>query len=259
MANKFKQALHAGMRQIGLWQSLASPYTTEICAGAGYDWLLIDGEHGPNDLRSILAQLQILRPGGPEPVVRPASDDPAGIKQLLDIGARNLLVPMVHSADQARALVAATRYPPAGIRGVAASVTRASRWNRHQSYFQAADDMICLLAQVESRAGLAALRGICAVDGVDGVFIGPADLAADLGYSGNPSHPKMAAIIEQAIRDIRDSGKAAGIIVTDAELGHHYLDIGVTFLAVGVDVLLLARASEDLAAQYGRTRPEEAH
>jgi 4-hydroxy-2-oxoheptanedioate aldolase len=249
-ANAFKAALARNHPQIGLWQALASPYTAEICAGAGFDWLLIDGEHAPNDIPLILAQLQAVAAYDVEAVVRPPTGDPALIKQLLDIGARSLLVPMVESRTQAAHLVSATRYPPHGIRGVGSAIGRASRWNRTSHYLQSSEQEICLLLQVESVAGLAAARDIAGVSGVDGVFIGPSDLAAALGHIGNPGHEDVQKAIEKGIDEIRTAGKAAGILIADEKLARHYLALGASFVAVGTDVTILARGAEALARRF---------
>jgi 4-hydroxy-2-oxoheptanedioate aldolase len=249
--NTFKTALKSGQRaQIGLWLGLADPICAEICAGAGFDWLLIDGEHAPNDVRSILPQLQAVAPYFAHPIVRPVSGDVQLIKQLLDIGAQTLLVPMVESAEQARLLVAAMRYPPAGIRGVGAALARAAQWNRVTNYVHEANDQMCLLVQVETRQGLDNLDAIAAVEGVDGVFIGPADLSAALGHLGQPGHPDVQRAIEDAIQRIRASGRAAGILTTDEAQARQYLALGCTFVAVGLDGNLLMRATQDLAAKF---------
>ncbi len=251
MGNPFKAALAAGQPQIGLWLSLAEAYTAEICATAGFDWLLVDGEHAPNDLRGILAQLQAVAPYRGQPVVRAVEGSTALVKQLLDIGARNLLVPMVDTAAQARAMVAATRYPPEGVRGVGSAIARASRWNTRTRYLDEANAEVCLLVQAETATALRNLEAICAVDGVDGVFIGPADLAASMGHRGNPGHPEVQAAIENGIATIVASGKAAGILTGDAALARRYLALGARFVAVGVDVSLLAQATRQLAADFG--------
>ena len=214
MANPFKDALAAGKPQIGLWLSLADRYAAEACATTGFQWLLLDGEHAPNDVGSMLGHLQSVAPYPGQPVVRPPIGDSTLIKQYLDIGARNLLIPMVDTADQARALVAATRYPPQGIRGVGAAAARASRWGARPNYLERANDEICLLVQVETATALSNLNDILLVDGVDGVFIGPSDLAASLGHRGNPGHPDVQAAIERAINTIVASGKAAGSLTT---------------------------------------------
>jgi len=248
--NSFKQTIAAGAPQIGLWQALASPYTAEICAGAGFDWLLLDVEHAPNDLRTVLSQLQAVAPYAVEPVVRLPTGDPVLIKQYLDIGARTLLIPMVESAAQATELVRATRYPPHGIRGIGSAIGRASRWNRTPNYLHTAHEDICLLLQVESVAGLAALDAIAATEGVDGVFIGPSDLSAALGQIGNPGHPEVRAAIEGAIARIRGAGKAAGILMADETAARRYLELGASFVAVGTDVTILARGAEALRERF---------
>jgi 4-hydroxy-2-oxoheptanedioate aldolase len=249
--NTFKAALKSGERvQIGLWLGLTDPICAEICAGAGFDWLLIDGEHAPNDVRSILTQLQAVAPYPVHPIVRPVSGDVQLIKQLLDIGAQTLLVPMVESAEQAKLLVSAMRYPPAGIRGVGAALARASQWNRVTHYLHEANDQMCLLVQVETRAGLDNLDAIAAVEGVDGVFIGPSDLSAALGHLGQPGHAEVQYAIEDAILRIRSAGRAAGILSTDEAVSHRYLSLGCTFVAVGLDGNLLMRATQDLARKF---------
>jgi 4-hydroxy-2-oxoheptanedioate aldolase len=249
--NKFKAALAAKQQQIGLWLSLANAYSAELCATADFDWLLLDGEHAPNDLRGTLEQLQAVAPYRSHPIVRPVTGDPALIKQLLDIGAQTLLVPMVEDAEQARRLVSAMHYPPQGIRGVGSAVARVSRWGMRSDYLDVANDEVCLLVQVESRKALDNLDAICAVDGVDGVFIGPADLSASLGHRGNPGHPEVQAAIEDAIGRIVASGKAAGSLVSDDKLARRYLELGCTFVAVGLDVRILASGVRALRAQFG--------
>ena len=253
--NAFKTALAARRPQIGLWLSMADPYMAEVSATAGFDWLLVDGEHAPNDLRSTLAALQAVAPHAAQPVVRAVQGDTALIKQLLDIGAKNLLVPMVDTAEQARALVSATRYPPRGIRGVGSAVGRASQWSARSDYLDVADEEVCLLVQAETVTALSNLAEICGVDGIDGVFIGPADLAASMGHRGQPGHPEVQAAIEAAMRTIVASGKAAGTLTSDQKLARRYLQLGCTFVAVGVDVLLYAGAARKLAADFDGTPP----
>ncbi|UGA37099.1 4-hydroxy-2-oxoheptanedioate aldolase [Chromobacterium haemolyticum] len=255
-ANPFKAALRDGRSQIGLWLGLASPYSAELLAGAGFDWLLIDGEHAPNELNDVLLQLQAIAPYPCHPIVRAASNDPVRIKRLLDIGAQTLMLPMVQNADEAARAVAATRYPPRGIRGVGSALARASRWNRVPDYLTRADSEICVLVQVETRQALAALEGIAATDGVDGVFIGPADLAADMGHPGRPDHPDVRAAMDDAIRRIRAQGKAAGILMGDEAEARRLLELGARFVAVGVDTTLLARRAEALAAAFRSQTPD---
>ena len=249
--NPFRDALARREQQIGLWLSLANPYTAEICATAGFQWLLIDGEHGPNDVRSVLSQLQAVAPYPTHPVVRAVSGDPALIKQLLDIGAQTLLVPMVDTAEQAAQIAAATRYPPLGFRGVGAAVARAARWAARSDYIHTANDEVCLLVQAESASALANLEAICAVDGVHGVFIGPADLAASMGHRGNPGHADVQSAIDRAITTIVASGKAAGTLTADNAAARRYLEMGCSFVAVGIDVTLLAQGSRGLAHDFG--------
>jgi 4-hydroxy-2-oxoheptanedioate aldolase len=253
--NTFKQRLRGGQAQIGLWLGLADPYCAELAANVGFDWLLLDGEHAPNDLRSLLGQLQAVAPYPGQAVVRPVIGDTALIKQLLDIGAQTLLVPMVESAEQARQLVRATRYPPAGIRGVGSALARASRWNSIAGYLDRADDQVCLLVQIENCEGLANLEAICAVDGVDGVFIGPADLSAAMGHRGNPGHPEVQAAIEQAIVRISQAGKAAGILSADEQLARRYIELGAAFVAVGVDTSVLMRGLQGLLGKFKAGTP----
>ncbi|MCC5986858.1 MAG: 4-hydroxy-2-oxoheptanedioate aldolase [Pararhodobacter sp.] len=249
--NGFKAALAAGRVQIGCWVGLADAYGAEIAGEAGFDWLVIDGEHAPNDMRSILAQLQALGRSASHQVVRLPVGAEWMIKQVLDIGAQTVLVPMVESAAQAQALVRAMRYPPVGTRGVGAALARASRFSGIADYVQHADEGLCLLVQVENRAGLEALDDIASMDGVDGVFIGPADLAADMGHRGRPDAPEVRAAIADAIARIRAAGKPAGILATDEAQAREWLGHGVGFLAVGIDVLVLARGLRDLAGRFG--------
>ncbi|PJG85078.1 4-hydroxy-2-oxoheptanedioate aldolase [Conservatibacter flavescens] len=250
MKNIFKQHIQAKQAQIGLWLGLASGYSCELAANAGFDWLLLDAEHAPNDLQSLLHQLHTLAAYPVSPIVRPPIGENYMIKQLLDIGAQTLLIPMVESAAQARELVKAIHYPPKGVRGVGSALARASRWNTIPNYLQRADDEICLLVQVETKKGLDNLNEIVAVEGVDGVFIGPADLSASLGHLGNPSHPDVQYAIEQAIHTINQANKAAGILYADETLAKHYLQLGCLFVAVGVDTSLLMQSLKNLAQKY---------
>jgi 4-hydroxy-2-oxoheptanedioate aldolase len=252
--NRFKQRLNSGETQIGLWLGLADAYCAELAANAGFDWLLIDGEHAPNDLRGMLGQLQAVAPYASEAVIRPVIGDTALIKQVLDIGAQTLLVPMVESAAQARELVRAMRYPPQGIRGVGSALARASRWNSIDGYLDQADAQMCLLVQIESLQGLANLDAIAAVEGVDGVFIGPADLSASMGHRGNPGHPDVQAAIEDAIARIRQAGKAAGILSADEKLARRYIELGAGFVAVGVDTTVLMRGLQGLVGKFKGTQ-----
>lgn len=258
--NPFKLALQNKQPQIGLWLGLADAYSTEICAGAGFDWLLLDGEHAPNDLRSLLQQLQTIAgyPGVNSIARVPMGHGHVGemlIKQYLDLGATTLLVPMVDTPEQAQALVRAVRYPQdddergkGGIRGMAGA--RASRFGRYPNYAMEANAQVCLLVQAESQAALDNLDAIAAVEGVDGVFIGPADLSASMGYVGQLTHPQVLAAIENAIARINRAGKAAGILTTDETLANRYLELGALFVAVGLDTSLLARHTSALLQRF---------
>ncbi len=262
IVNSFKAAMAAKQPRIGLWLGLANANTAEICAGAGFDWLLIDGEHSPNDLNSILAQLQTV---AAYPSVHAIARIPMGhghigealIKQYLDLGVQTLLVPMVDTPEQAAAIVRAARYPQddgkGGIRGMGGA--RASRWGRNPRYVHEANAQTCVLVQLETRLGIDNLQAITQTEGVDGVFIGPADLSASLGHVGNPAHPDVQATIEDAIRRIVAAGKAAGILTTDEALAHRYLELGATFVAVGVDTNLLVKATSALASCFKAQAP----
>jgi len=249
MTNGFKAAIRAGKKQNGLWLSLMNSYTAELCASAGFDWFLIDAEHAPNTLDSVLHQLQAVAPYGVAPVVRPANRDPDMLKLLLDMGTQNFLIPMVESAGQASALVGAVRYPPRGYRGVGHVLGRASRWGRVGDYLKRSDDEICLLVQIESRKGMDNLEAIAAVDGIDGLFVGPADLSASLGHTGDMAHPKAAAAIDGALGRIVATGKPAGTITGGAANTKRLFARGCSFVAAGVDALLLAGAVDRLAKE----------
>ncbi len=248
--NGFKRSLAAGETRIGLFLGLANAYSAELVATSGFDWLLIDGEHGPNDLASIIGQLQALAAYPVFPVVRNVDHDAARIKQLLDGGVQTLMVPMVETATQAEALVRAMRYPPQGIRGVGTAMARAARWNGVTDYFSGADQEMCLIVQIESSAGLAGLDEILKVDGVDAIFIGPSDLAASMGYLGKPGHPEVKSAVENAIMKVRASGKAVGVFSADPASAAAYQALGASFLLVGVDTLLLRNAAVALMDKF---------
>lgn len=259
--NPFKQALAEGRTQIGLWVALASAYSTELLAGAGYDWLLLDGEHAPNDVLSVLPQLQAVASAQQaygdqrsHPVVRvPLGTGAAGtafIKRYLDLGAQTLLVPMIDTPEQARDVVAATRYAPAGVRGMGSTLARASRWCAYDHYLTEADSEICVLLQAETATAMAHLDAIAATPGVDGVFIGPFDLSASMGHPGEPDHPEVQATIAHAVARILKAGKAPGILATSEGTARKWLAAGVRFVAVGADTLLLDAAARELLARY---------
>ena len=247
--NHFKRAIAAGQHQLGLWVSLANAYSAEVVARSGFDWLVFDTEHSPNDVGSVLGQLQAAAPFPVSPVVRPSWNDPVQQKRYLDIGAQTLLIPYVQNEDEAAQAVAGMRYPPRGIRGVGGTM-RASAFGRHTDYAHTCEDELCLLVQVETQEGLDNLEKIASVDGVDGVFIGPADLSASLGHLGNAKHPAVQSAIEDAIRRIRACGKAPGILTFDEVQARRYMELGCLFTAVGMDLAILARETEKLAARF---------
>lgn len=250
VTNPFKHAIRGDVPQIGLWAALADAYVTEVLATAGFDWLLIDNEHAPNDVRSTLAQLQAVAAYPVHPIVRPVRSDTALIKQLLDIGAQTLLLPMIDTAGQARDAVAATRYPPEGVRGVGSALARASRWNRIPDYLASAADELCVLVQVETVTALENLRDIADVPGVDGVFFGPADLSASMGFLGKPGETVVREAIRFGIRTVRAAGKAAGVLAPDRAFAQEYIDAGANFVAVGTDTGLLSTAASQLVQAY---------
>lgn len=248
--NTFKQALKEGRQVIGCWVGFADTNVAEALAGCGFDWLLLDGEHAPNDPRTVLDQLRALAPYPVQAVVRPVEGDVALVKQYLDVGAQTLLIPMVDTAAHAALMVRATRYAPDGIRGMGAALARASRWNQIPDYVHHANDQMCLLVQAETTLALDNLAAIAAVDGVDGVFFGPADLSASMGYRGQANHPEVQKAILHGIAQVRAAGKAAGILMADKALAQTYLDAGAQFVAVGVDTTLLVKAASELAFHF---------
>jgi len=250
--NAFKQALSIGQRQVGLWSSLASPIVAEVLAGAGFDWIVIDGEHGPNDISTLLPQLQAMRGGTAEPVFRVPWNDAVIIKRALDVGARSLLVPFVQNVEEARRAVAATRYPPLGIRGVSVA-PRANDYGRIQNYHRNAHLDTCVLVQLETRSALKEIEAIAAIEGVDGIFIGPSDLAADFGHLGNPKHPDVQAALKDAAERIRATGKSAGMLTGSLDDVEHWFSLGFNFTATGSDLGLLARNAEQVAARFRKS------
>ena len=247
--NQFKRALLAGQQQIGFWNSMASTTATELLSGSGFDWLLIDAEHAPNDVVSVLGQLQATMGNSTHPIVRIPQNDPIVIKRYLDIGTQTFLIPMVETVEQARAAVAATRFAPDGVRGFAGA-TRATRFGRVARYHHLAHEELCLLVQIETRLGLDNLEAIAAVPGIDGLFIGPGDLSADVGYLGDQGNPFIVELIEKTIGRIVAAGKPAGILTGDETLARRYMAAGCTFTAVGIDTGLLARATEAIAKKF---------
>jgi len=255
LSSTFRDVLARSDRPLaGLWVSTGSPLVAEILAGSGVDWLLIDQEHGPNDLHSTLAQLQALAGYPVVPVVRVPSGDAVTIKQVLDLGAQNLLVPMVSSAAEARDIVSAVRYPPRGSRGVGSALARSARWNRIDDYLPEADRYVSLFVQIESIEGVEAAGEIAATDGIDGVFVGPSDLAASMGLIGQQTHADVVAAVLRTFDQVRSSGKPVGVNAFDPRFVESYLEAGANFVLVGADVALLARGSEALAARFGKAQ-----
>ncbi|MCR2810464.1 MULTISPECIES: HpcH/HpaI aldolase/citrate lyase family protein [unclassified Microbacterium] len=251
LAATFRERLAAASRPLaGMWVCSGSPLVAEICAGAGLDWLLIDMEHSPNGLESTLAQLYAVSAYPSTPLVRVPTNDLVTIKQVLDLGAQNILVPMVSSAAEARAAVEAVRYPPLGSRGVGSALARSARWNRVDAYLQNAHEHVSLFVQIENSAGVDAAAQIAAVEGVDGVFVGPSDLAASMGALGQQSHPDVEAAVLRTFEVVRGAGKPVGVNAFDPMVADRYLSAGASFVLVGADVSLLARGSEGLAARF---------
>jgi len=253
-ANHFKRAIKAGRSQIGLWCSLASNISVEIVAGSGFDWLLLDTEHSPNELNMVYSQLQAVMENKVQPIVRPPWNDQVMIKRFLDAGVQTLLVPMVQTVEEAEQAVASTRYPPRGVRGFA-SASRSSRFGRVKDYHTRCEEEICVLVQIETKQGLDNLEAIAGVEGVDGVFIGPGDLSAGLGYLGDQGNPAFRPVLEDAMRRIKATGKAPGILTGDEALARRCIELGCLFTAVGADSGILARGSEQLAAKFRNSSP----
>ncbi|HUP07070.1 MAG TPA: 2-dehydro-3-deoxyglucarate aldolase [Caldimonas sp.] len=247
--NRFRQDLVAGRRLIGCWSSLASPITTEILGLAGFDWILLDGEHSPNDVLTFIPQLMALKDSASAPVVRPPWNDAVEIKRLLDAGFYNFLIPMVESADAARAAVAATRYPPQGIRGVSVA-QRGNRYGTVPDYLKFANEQVCVLLQIETQKGVAAAAEIVAVEGVDGIFVGPSDLAAGLGHIGDPGHSEVQQVIAGLAKTVRAAGKPLGTLAPVEADARRYFDMGFTFVAVGSDLGLFRLATRALRERF---------
>lgn len=255
MTNPFKQALASGHIQYGCWLSLPDNSVAEIAASTGFDWLLIDHEHGPFELRTIMSHLQAMAAYEVAPVVRPVSGDVNLIKKLLDIGVQSLLVPMVNTPDEAADLVAYTRYPPAGVRGLGTSMARAAKWNQIAGYAKAANDNICLIVQAETIMAMDNLEAILAVEGIDGVFIGPSDLAASMGHLGNPGCAEVVEVVSRGLKCIRGADKYAGLLCLDPVLAEHYIEDGVNFMGVGIDTMILLEGMKAIVKQFNNIKP----
>jgi 4-hydroxy-2-oxoheptanedioate aldolase len=247
--NAFKATLAAGQLQIGVWSSLCSNIAADILSDCGFDWILLDTEHSPNEIPDLVGQLQAIRGGSATPIIRPAWNDAVLAKRALDIGAQTLLFPYVQNPEEAKRAVASTRYPPHGVRGVSVAA-RASRYGRTPGYLGKANSEICVLVQVETREAMNELEAIARIDGVDGVFIGPSDLAASLGHLGNPAHADVQAAIHDAVKRLKAIGKPAGILTSNEDEARRYIEWGYLFVAVGADVGLLARNADALAKKF---------
>lgn len=247
--NSFKRDLLAGKKLIGCWSSLSNAITTEVLGVAGFDWILLDGEHSPNDVGTFIPQLMALKDSSSAPVVRPSSNNTVEIKRLLDAGFYNFLIPFVESADEARRAVAATRYPPQGVRGVSVA-QRSNRYGTVDGYFNDINDHICIAVQIESSAAVAASAAIAAVDGVDCIFVGPSDLAAGMGYLGNANHPDVQAAIASVYAAAKAAGKPAGILAPKEEDARRYIEMGASFVAVGSDLGVFRAATQALRDKY---------
>ena len=247
--NKFRQDLIAGKKLIGCWSSLGSHITTEVLGVAGFDWLLLDAEHSPNDVLSLIPQLMALKDSVSAPVVRPQWNDTVQIKRLLDAGFHNFLVPFVQSAEEARAAVAATRYPPQGVRGLSVS-QRNNHYGTVKDYFKIVNDNIAVMVQIETMVAVNAIEEICAVEGVDGVFIGPGDLSTTMGHIGNPLHPDVQAAMQKVLAGARKFGKPVGILAPAEADARRYLEMGITFVAVGSDLGVFRNATQALRDKF---------
>jgi len=248
--NHFLAKLRTGETLFGLWLGIPDNTVAEMMAGAGFDWLVIDHEHGPFELRDIMSHLQAIAPYDVAPIVRPVDDNPALLKKLCDIGAQTFLIPMVDTAEQASAAVSAVRYPPLGRRGVGTSMSRAARWSTVPDYLSKANDEMCLIAQAETVAALDNLKSIANTDGIDGVFFGPSDLSASMGHLNDPAHPDVVDAISSGIRAVAAAGKYTGLLCLDRAQVGHYVDCGANFVGIGVDTLLLRSAARTLVAHH---------
>lgn len=248
--NKFKKAIKAGQKQYGIWNGIPHSYAAEILAGAGFDWVLIDAEHGPFSMDQIIIQLQAMSRYEVSPILRMRNADPVYMKPLMDAGVQSFIIPMVESRDTAEQMVQALRYPPEGTRGVGTALARAAQWNRVDGYFQNANHEMCLITQVESVKGVETLDEILKVEGVDVVFMGPADLAGTMGHLGNPGHPDVKAVVSECLNKIVAAGKTPGVLTSSKELIADYTEKGAKMIGVGLDTIILAKATKELAEYY---------
>ena len=258
--NRFSAGLATGRTQYGLWLGIPDPSVAEMMAGAGFDWLLVDHEHGTFELRDVHAHLQAMAAYDVAPIVRPVDGNPALLKKLCDIGAQSFIVPMIDTAEQAALVVSAVRYPPGGHRGLGTSMARAARWNTVPGYLGKANEEMLVIVQAESVTAIENLDAIAATPGIDGIFIGPSDLSASMGHVGNVSHPEVVETVGNALGTIRAAGKHAGLLCLDEAMVAHYEECGANFIGVGVDTLLIGNAARSLAARWrpGSDKPAKA-
>jgi len=248
--NKFKTAIQSGQKQYGIWNGIPHSYAAEILAGSGFDWVLIDAEHAPFSMDQIIIQIQAMSRYDVTPILRMPNADPVYMKTLMDSGVQSFIIPMVESVDTAQLIAKAVRYAPQGIRGVGTALSRAAQWNRVNDYFKLANDQMCVIAQIESVKGVEALDEILKVEGIDVVFLGPADLAGTMGHLGNPGHPEVKETVNACLSKITASGKIAGVLTSSKELIEDYTNKGATMIGVGLDTIILAKASKELAEYY---------
>jgi 4-hydroxy-2-oxoheptanedioate aldolase len=247
--NRFRAGLESGRTQFGAWLGIPDPSVAEIMAGAGFDWLLVDHEHGAFELRDVMTHLQAMAPYDVAPIVRPVDDNPALLKKLCDIGAQSFVVPMIDTAEQAAAVVRAIKYPPEGTRGMGTSLARAARWNAVPGYAGQANGEMLVIVQAETVAAIDNLAAIAGTPGIDGVFIGPSDLSASMGHVGNAAHPDVVDTVGDSLRTIRAAGKHAGLLCLDESMVPHFEGCGANFVGIGVDTLLIGNAARRLAAR----------
>lgn len=249
ISNRFRTGLNSGKTQFGVWLGIPDTSAAEIMAGAGFDWLLIDHEHGAFEVRDVMCHLQAMAAYDVAPIVRPVDGNPALLKKLCDIGAQSFIVPMIDTAEQAEQVVSAVKYPPEGIRGMGTSLARASRWNSVPDYVSDANNEMLVIVQAETVTAINNLEAIANTPGIDGVFIGPSDLSASMGHVGNAAHPAVVETVSDALRTIRGAGKFAGLLCLDESMIGHFEECGANFIGVGVDTLLLGNAARGLATR----------
>ncbi|MEL7121393.1 MAG: HpcH/HpaI aldolase/citrate lyase family protein [Bacteroidota bacterium] len=248
--NQLKKQLLSGQKSYGIWHGIPNSYIAELCAGAGFDWVCIDGEHGPFDFNQVIQNLQAIQLHSSSAVVRVPTADPVIIKQVLELGAQNIVIPMIESAEQAELMVKAMLYPPEGIRGIGAGFARAAQWGRVDDYLHMANEQMCCICQVETVKGVEALDEMLKVEGLDVIFIGPADLAASMGYLGQAAHPEVVQLIIDCIKKIVKARKSAGFLTSHKPSIQAFIDAGAKMIGVGADATLFADATQQVLEKY---------